>query len=71
MHQASIDVESDYRHLFAAIQAARQALKEASYGKKYAHMLQGFNNKVQIFETIARVLNRAKEIIAATMKDQK
>ena len=63
LHQASIDVDSEYRHLRPAIQAARQAINEITSGKKYAHLLQDYNNEVQSFESIAKVLNRAKEII--------
>lgn len=71
LHQASIDIDTDYRHLRPAIQAARQAIEEATSGKKFAHMLRDFNNEAQGFEAIAQVLKRAKEIISAKMKDQK
>jgi hypothetical protein len=68
LHQASIDVATEYRHLRPAIQAARQAIDEATSGKKFAHMLQDFNKEAQNFASIAGVLNRAKEIIAEKMK---
>jgi hypothetical protein len=68
LHQASIDVDSEYRHLRPAIQAARQAIDQITNGKKYPHLLQDFNNEALSFESIAQVLNRAKEIIAETVK---
>jgi hypothetical protein len=71
LHQASIDLDSEYRHLRPAVQATRQAIDEATAGKKFAHMLQDFNKEAQTFASIAGVLNRAKEIITARMKDQK
>jgi hypothetical protein len=71
LHQASIDVDAAYRHLRPAIQAARQAIDEATGGKKFAHMLQDFNNEAPSFEPIALVLNRAKAIITGKMKSQK
>ena len=71
LHQASIDVDSEYRHLRPAIHAAREAINEAAKGKQFAHMLQDFNKETQSFEVIASVLNRAKEIITARMKNEK
>jgi hypothetical protein len=71
LHQASIDVDNEYRHLRPAIKAARQAIDEATSGKKFAHMLQDFNKEAQSFESIAGVLNRAKEIIAEKIKSEK
>lgn len=71
LHQASIDVDSEYRHLRPAIQAARQAIHEITSGKKYDHQLRDFNNEAQTFDHIARVLNRAKEIIMEKIKSQK
>jgi hypothetical protein len=63
LHQASIDVDSEYRHLRPAIQAARKAIDEITSGKKFAHLLQDYNNEAPSFDLIANVLNRAKEII--------
>jgi hypothetical protein len=71
LHQASIDVDTAYRHLRPAIQAARQAIDEATGGKRFVHLLQDFNNETQSFASIASVLNRAKEIIIEKMKSQK
>jgi len=68
LHQASIDVDSGYRHLRPANQAVRQAIDEITSGKKYAHLLQDYNNEAQSFDFIAKVLNRAKEIIAEKIK---
>jgi hypothetical protein len=68
LHQASIDVDSEYRHLRPANQAVRQAIDEITSGKKYAHLLQDYNNEAQSFDSIAKVLNRAKEIIAEKIK---
>ncbi|HVG15751.1 MAG TPA: hypothetical protein VM935_12350, partial [Chitinophagaceae bacterium] len=39
LHQASIDVDVEYRHLRPAIQATRQAIEEATAGRKFAHLL--------------------------------
>lgn len=71
LHQASIDVDAEYRHLRPAMQAARQAIEEASSGKKYAHLLQDYNNEVKSFDSIANVLNRAKQILEDKIKSQK
>lgn len=68
LHQASIDVDSEYRHLRPAIQAVRQAIDEATNRKKYAHLLQDFNNEAKSFDSIAQVLTRAKEIITLKLK---
>jgi hypothetical protein len=68
LHQASIDIDSQYRHLRPAMQAARQAIDEITSGKKYAHLLQDYNNEAQGYDAIAKVLNRAKEIIVTKMK---
>ena len=70
LHQASIDIDSEYRHIRPAMKAARQAIDEASGGKKYPHLLRDFNNEAPRFEVIAGVLTRAKEIIADQMKNQ-
>jgi hypothetical protein len=61
--QASIDIDSTYKHLRPAIQAARQAINEATSNKQYEHVLRDFNNESQDFESISKVLIRAKEII--------
>ena len=71
LHQASIDIDSEYRHLRPAIQAARQAIDEATSGKKYDHVLRDFNNEAKSFDSITQVLNRAKEIIKEKIKVQK
>lgn len=63
LHQASIDVDSEYRHLRPTNQAVRQAIDEVTKGKKYAHLLQDFNNEAQDFNVVLNVLNRAKGII--------
>lgn len=68
LHQASIDIDSEYRHLRPAIQAARQAIDEATSGKKYDHVLRDFNTEAQRFDSILKVLNHAKEIIAEKIK---
>ena len=68
LHQASIDVDSEYRHLRPANQAVRQAIDEITSGKKYAHLLQDYNNEAQSFDSIAMVLNHAKEIITEKIK---
>ena len=68
LHQASIDIDSEYRHLRPAIQAARQAINEFTAGKKYDHLLQDFNNEAQSFDLIAKVLDRAKAIINEKIK---
>ena len=70
LHQASIEVDSTYRHLRPAVQSARQAINEITAGKKYAHLLQDYNNEAQNFRAIATVLNRAKEIIAERIKSK-
>jgi hypothetical protein len=67
LHQASVDVDGAYRHLRPALEAVRQAVGEATKGKKYAHILRDFNNEAESFDSIALVLNRGKEIIAAKL----
>ena len=68
LHQGSIDIDSEYRHLRPANQAVRQAINELTSGKKYAHLLQDFNNEAESFTAIAKALTRAKEIIAEKIK---
>ena len=63
LHQASIDIDSEYKHLRPAIQSARQAINEFTSGKQYGHLLQDFNNEARSFDSISWVLNRAREII--------
>jgi hypothetical protein len=63
LHQASIDVDGEYRHLRPAVQATRQAINEITSGKKYAHLLQDYNNEAQTFDAISKALQRAREII--------
>jgi hypothetical protein len=71
LHQASIDVDSEYRHLRPAVQATRQAINEITAGKKYAHLLQDYNNEAESFDAVAKALNRAKEIIGNRIKQHK
>jgi hypothetical protein len=68
LHQASIDIDAEYGHLRPSNQAVRQAINEITSGKKYAHLLQDYNNEAQSFDSIAKVLNRAKEIISEKIK---
>jgi hypothetical protein len=68
LHQASIDVDSQYRHLRPAIAATRKAIAEITGGKKYPHLLRDFNNEAISFNVIRKALTRAKEIIAADIK---
>ncbi|HEX2535345.1 MAG TPA: hypothetical protein VHK69_16485 [Chitinophagaceae bacterium] len=68
LHQASIDVDVEYRHLRPALQAVRQAIEEAAAGKKFAHMLQDFNASAPDFGSIAAVLNRGKAILEERIK---
>jgi hypothetical protein len=63
LHQSSIEITFEYRHLRSAIQATRQAINEFSGGKKYAHLLQDFNNEATDFQAIEKVLERAREIV--------
>lgn len=60
LHQASIEVDSDYRHLRPAVRAVRQAIERRSPERKYAHMLQDFNNEAQGFAAIVDVLAAAE-----------
>ena len=71
LHQASIDVDAEYRHLRPVNQAVRQAIDEFTKGKKYAHLLQDFNNEAPSFEEIFTVLNRAKAIIKTKIEAHK
>jgi hypothetical protein len=64
LHQASIDVDLEYRHLRPATQAVRQAINEITQEKKYAHLLQDYNNEAKSFDSIIEALNRAKKIIS-------
>jgi hypothetical protein len=48
----------------------RQAINEFTSGKKYAHLLQDYNNEAESFASIAKALTRAKEIIAEKIKLQ-
>ncbi len=51
----------------SAPKAVREAIKEATKGKKYVHILRDSNNEAASFDPIAQVLNRGKEIIAAKL----
>ncbi len=53
--------------LRSAPKAVREAIKEATKGKKYVHILRDSNNEAASFDPIAQVLNRGKEIIAAKL----
>jgi hypothetical protein len=68
LHQASIDIDTEYRHLRPAAQATRQAINEITGGKKYAHLLQDYNNEAQSYDAIAKALNRAREILMEKIK---
>jgi hypothetical protein len=69
LHQASIDIDSEYRHLSPALQATRQAINEITHGKNYAHLLQDYNNEAQSFDSISKVLNLAKDILRKKIKN--
>jgi hypothetical protein len=71
LHQASIDVDHEYRHLRPALKAVREAIDEATSGKKFAHMLRDFNNEAEDFRAIANVLHKAKAIILEKTQTQK
>lgn len=63
LHQASIDVKGEYRHLRPAIQAVRRAIDEASGGKKYEYSMRDYNNEAHSFAEIENILNKAKGIL--------
>jgi hypothetical protein len=63
LHQASVDVAAEYRHIRPAMKAVRNAIQNLNPEKKYAHLLQDFNNDATSFETIAHVLHQAKETL--------
>lgn len=59
LHQASIDVAGEYRHLSPAIKAVRKAIEQQKPGVQYAHFLQDFNNQCKTFREIRVVLESA------------
>ena len=68
LHQASFEVDSDYRHLRPAVQAVRQAIERRSPERKYAHTLQDFNNEAQEFAAIVDVLAAAEADLARQLR---
>jgi hypothetical protein len=68
LHQASIEVDSDYRHLRPAVRAVRQAIERRSPERNYAHMLQDFNNEAQGFAAIVDVLAAAEADLARQLR---
>jgi hypothetical protein len=63
LHQASIDVVSEYRHIRPAMKAIRNAIQNINPAKKYAHLLQDFNNEAKDYEDVSSVLKQAKETL--------
>lgn len=63
LHQASIDVDGEYRHLRPAVRAVRKAIEQLKPGVQYAHMLQDYNNESRYFIDIHTLLEHAKIIL--------
>jgi hypothetical protein len=63
LHQASMEVDSEYRHLRPVMQAVRQAIEEQANGRQYPHILRDFNNTATNYGRVAGVLDRAETIL--------
>jgi hypothetical protein len=69
LHQASIEVDSDYRHLRPAIRAVREAIQRQAPGRRFAHMLQDFNNEATNFQSILAVLAEAESALDSQLRE--
>jgi hypothetical protein len=67
LHQASIDVDGEYRHLRPALEAVREAIKEASKGKNYAHDLRDLTMRPKASSPSPGCWTAGKDIIAAKL----
>lgn len=71
LHQASIDVAAEYRHIRPAMKAVRNAIQNSDPAKKYAHLLQDFNNEAKDYEIIRQVLRQARETLVRDVGPKK
>ena len=61
LHQASVEIDGEYRHLRPAIKAVRESIEE-KYPKKYDHVLVDFNNSNQTsFSDIQEIFDSAQK----------
>jgi hypothetical protein len=67
LHQASIDVDGEYRHLRPAMQVVREAIQRRTAGRTFAHTLRDFNNEAPTFAAIDQVLDDARRSLAAVV----
>ena len=67
LHQASIDVEGEYRHLRPAIRAVRDAIERHAPGRMFAHLLQDYNNQAETFDQVRVVLEQAEAALRALL----
>jgi hypothetical protein len=63
LHQASIEIGSEYQHLRPAMKAVRQAITNRYPDRKFAHTLRDFNNDARQFEAVSDVLDEAQALL--------
>lgn len=63
LHQASIEIATQYEHLRPVMKAVRKAITDRHPGRNFAHTLRDFNNEAPDFRTISEVLEEAKTIL--------
>lgn len=68
LHQASIEVASDYEHLRPVMKAVRKAITDRHPDRTFAHTLRDFNNEAPQFQPIAEVLEEAMAILTKEMR---
>jgi hypothetical protein len=68
LHQASIELASDYEHLRPVMKAVRKAIMERYPNRTFAHTLRDFNNEAPQFQPIAEVLEEAMAMLTKDMR---
>jgi hypothetical protein len=69
LHQASVEVASDYEHLRPVMKTVRQVITDRHPNRKFAHTLMDFNNEAPQFQPIAEVLDEAIARLSRDMRD--
>lgn len=64
LHQASIEIGSQYEHLRPAMKAVRQSITDRHPNRNFAHTLRDFNNEAPDFRAISSILDNAKALLS-------
>jgi hypothetical protein len=63
LHQASIEIGSQYEHLRPVMKSVRQAITDRHPNRKFAHTLRDFNNNAAEFRAISSILDEANALL--------